>query len=128
MSASLSDASYPAEHIVPLLSHDLNQPLASEIDNSRRKNRVDNVNPVKGGNETEYTLKDKSLKATLPEPLTPAPQARDIAGAAFGVSGKTVDAAAIVIAKAAPEVIKAVEVIAGHRIRATTGEPLEVNF
>lgn len=35
--------------------------------------------------------------------------ARDVAGAKFGVSGKTVDAAAKVLKKAAPEVVKAIE-------------------
>ena len=62
-----------------------------------------------GGDKKSAAVKDKSVQATLPEPKKPASQARDLAGAAFGVSGKTVDAAAIVIAKAAPEVIKAVE-------------------
>jgi hypothetical protein len=62
-----------------------------------------------GGDKVSSKAKGKAVKAILPEPVKASPQARDIAGAAFGVSGKTVDAAAIVIAKAAPEVIKAVE-------------------
>ena len=63
-----------------------------------------------GGKSSGDTRNGKpKVQATLPEPSKPASQARDLAGAAFGVSGKTVDAAAIVIAKAAPEVIKAVE-------------------
>jgi hypothetical protein len=37
------------------------------------------------------------------------PDARTVAGQKFGVGGKTVDAAAKVLAKAAPEVVKAVE-------------------
>ena len=60
------------------------------------------------GNKTRHVT-DSPVVAALPQLAKPAPKARDIAGAAFGVSGKTVDAAAIVIAKAAPEVIKAVE-------------------
>lgn len=62
-----------------------------------------------GGKEAGKHRPKSQVVATLPQPEKPSLKARDIAGAAFGVSGKTVDAAAIVIAKAAPEVIKAVE-------------------
>ena len=49
----------------------------------------------------------KSVKELVPEPIKG--QARDKAGERFNVSGKTVDAAAKVLAKGAPEVVKAVD-------------------
>ncbi len=52
--------------------------------------------------------KQRSVVKTSSPPIKTA-KARDVAGEKFGVSGPTVDAAAKVLAKAAPEVIQAVE-------------------
>jgi hypothetical protein len=48
-------------------------------------------------------------KENLPDPIPDQQQARDAAGKAVGVSGKTVDFATRVLTKGAPELVKAVD-------------------